>query len=128
MSAALSPMSSTRTTRASGLVRSRHMPLPLTFSAGLPKEVPSSTSGKRSPILTTSDHSGIPPRLPLLEPEAPLQPRERNWSPPIELAEEAHQRGHEERAHDRRVDEHADGLADGDLLHEEDGADREGDE
>src|SRR5262245_44597455 len=50
----------TRMTSASGFVRSRQiMPLPVTFIAGVPNEVPTSTSGNRSPISTTSSQVGI---------------------------------------------------------------------
>ena len=47
-------------TSASGLVRSRQIiPLPPTFIAGVPNEVPTSTSGNRGPISTTSSQVGI---------------------------------------------------------------------
>ena len=41
---------------------------------------------------------------------------------------QAHQRGDEQGADDRRVDHHAEGHPDRDLLDEEDGADAEGEE
>ena len=54
------------------------------------------------------------------EAEAQLEAAQGRGRPPVPLAEQAHQRGDEEGADDRRVDHHADRHADRDLLDEED--------
>ncbi len=62
------------------------------------------------------------------EAEALLEAAQGGRCPPVPLAEQAHQRGDEEGADDRRVDHHPDRHPDRDLLDEEDAADAEGEE
>src|SRR5919201_2131854 len=52
----------------------------------------------------------------LRESDAPLQPRERPRRPPVEVAEEPHRRGHDERTYERRVDRDRDCHAEADRL------------
>ena len=55
------------------------------------------------------------------------EPAQRRGRPPVPAPEQPHEGGDEQHADDRRVDDHRDGLAERDLLHEEDfrGAERE---
>src|ERR1700716_2359907 len=61
----------------------------------------------------------------LREADSPLQSRQRPWRPPVEIAEEAHRRRHDESAHQRGVDRHGEGHAKPDRLDEDDVGKRE---
>src|SRR5204863_3634487 len=54
-----------------------------------------------------------------------LQPRERSGCPPVEVAEEAHRRRHDEGADEGRVDPHGESHAEPDRLDEDDVRERE---
>src|SRR5436190_3534703 len=69
----------------------------------------------------------------LREADPSVEAPERAWCPPVPLSEELHQRRHEKRADDARVDQHSERrsqpvLLDEDDLRGDEGADRDGEE
>ena len=64
----------------------------------------------------------------LAEPEAAVEPRERPRGPPVEIAQEPHRRGHDQRAHERGVDRDRDRHPEADRLDDHDVSEREREE
>src|ERR687895_11801 len=86
----------------------------------LARQRPADSPPRPAPTTIASSESAATGRLPLAQADLVVQLSQRRRGPPVAVAEQRHQRGHQEGPDDRRIDDHRQRGPDAHFLDEDD--------